>query len=70
MSSILNSISSGELQVQHVPEVKPVKEDSVIDLLKDVEIEFELPKKERKNKKLKNQLLANRSIEVLGIFKV
>ena len=45
MSSILNSISSGELQVQHVPEVKPVKEDSVIDLLQDVEIEFELPKK-------------------------
>lgn len=41
MSSILNSISSGELQVQHVPEVKPVKEDSIIDLLQNSEIEFE-----------------------------
>ena len=40
MSSILNSISSGELQVQHVPEVKPVKEDSIIDLLQNSEIEF------------------------------
>ena len=41
MSSILNSISAGELQVQHVPEVKPVKEDSIIDLLQNSEIEFE-----------------------------
>lgn len=41
MSSILNSISSEELQVQHVPEVKPVKEDSIIDLLQNSEIEFE-----------------------------
>lgn len=40
MSSILNSISPGELQVHQVPEVKPVKEDSIIDLLKDSEIEF------------------------------
>ena len=42
MNSILNSISSGELQVQQVPEVKPVKEDSIIDLLQNSEIEFEL----------------------------
>lgn len=41
MSSIINSISAGELQVQHVPEVKPVKEDSIIDLLQKSEIEFE-----------------------------
>jgi hypothetical protein len=41
MSSILNSISAGELQVQKAPEVKPVKEDSIIDLLQNSEIEFE-----------------------------
>jgi hypothetical protein len=41
MSSILNSISAGELQVQQVPEVKPVKEDSIIDLLQNSEIEFD-----------------------------
>ena len=41
MSSILNSISAGELQVQQTPEVKPVKEDSIIDLLQNSEIEFE-----------------------------
>lgn len=40
MSSILNSISSGDLQVQHVPEEKPVKKDSIIELLKTSEIEF------------------------------
>jgi hypothetical protein len=40
MSSILNSISSGDLQVQHVPEEKPIKEDSIIQLLKTSEIEF------------------------------
>ena len=40
MSSILNSISSGDLQVQQAPEVKPVKEDSIIDLLQNSEIEF------------------------------
>lgn len=40
MSSILNSISAGELQVQKAPEVKPVKEDSIIDLLQSSEIEF------------------------------
>ena len=40
MSSILNSILSGELQVQKTPEVKPVKEDSIIDLLQNSEIEF------------------------------
>lgn len=40
MSSILNSISSG-LQVQKVPRVKPVKEDSIIEFLNNSEIEFE-----------------------------
>ena len=40
MSSILNSISSGDLQVQKAPEVKPVKEDSIIELLQSSEIEF------------------------------
>ena len=49
MSSILNSISSGDLQVQKAPEVKPVKEDSIIDLLQGAEIEFETcPKLEEK----------------------
>ena len=48
MSSILNSISAGELQVQQVPEVKPVKEDSIIDLMQKSEIEFETcPKLEK-----------------------
>lgn len=47
MISILNSISSGELQVQQAPEVKPVKEDSIIDLLQNSEIEFNVcPKQE------------------------
>ena len=41
MSSILNSISAGELEVQQAPQVKPVKEDSIIDLIQDVEIEFD-----------------------------
>ena len=41
MSSILNSISMGELQVQNVPEVTPIKEDSIIDLLQSSEIEFD-----------------------------
>ena len=40
MSSILNSISAGNLQVQQAPEVKPVKEDSIIDLLQNTEIEL------------------------------
>ena len=40
MSSILNSISSGDLQVQQVPKEKPVKEDSIIELLQSSEIEF------------------------------
>ena len=49
MSSILNSISAGDLQVQHAPEIKPVKEDSIIDLLQGAEIEFETcPKIEEK----------------------
>lgn len=41
MSSILNSISMGELQVQNVPEVTPIKEDSIIELLQSSEIEFD-----------------------------
>ena len=49
MSSILNSISAGDLQVQKTPEIKPVKEDSIIDLLQGAEIEFETcPKIEEK----------------------
>ena len=51
MSSILNSISSGDLQVQQVPREKPVKEDSIIELLQNSEIEFETcPKLEDKLK--------------------
>lgn len=41
MSSILNSISSGDLQVQQAPKEKPVKKDSIIELLQNSEIEFE-----------------------------
>ena len=53
MSSILNSISSGDLQVQQVPREKPVKEDSIIELLQNSEIEFETcPKLEDKLKDL------------------
>lgn len=40
MTSILNSISSGDLQVQQVPGDIPNKEDSIIDLLLNSEIEF------------------------------
>ena len=40
MSSILNSISSGDLQVQETPREQPVKEDSIIELLQNSEIEF------------------------------
>ena len=40
MTSILNSISSGDLQVQQVPGDIPTKEDSIIDLLQNSEIEF------------------------------
>lgn len=42
MNSILNSISSGDLQVQNVPREIPVKEDSIIELLQSSEIEFEI----------------------------
>lgn len=49
MSSILNSISAGELEVQQAPQVKPVKEDSIIDLLQDVEIEFDTCSKLEEN---------------------
>ena len=49
MSSILNSISSGDLQVITVSKEKPVKEDSFIELLQNSEIEFETcPKLEDK----------------------
>lgn len=49
MNSILNSISAGDLQVQQVPKEKPVKEDSIIELLQSSEIEFETcPKFEEK----------------------
>lgn len=41
MSSILNSISSGDLQVQQVPGEIPVKEDSIVELLQSSEIEFD-----------------------------
>ena len=41
MSSILNSISSGDLQVpQQAPGEIPVKEDSLIEIFKNSEIEF------------------------------
>lgn len=49
MSSILNSISQGDLQVQQAPREKPVKEDSIIELLKNSEIELTTcPKLENK----------------------
>ena len=61
MSSILNSISSGDLQVQEVPREIPVKEDSIIDLLQNVEIEFEpCPKVENPQPEV---LLQNLEIE-------
>ena len=41
MSSILNSISSGDLQVLEVPRETPIKKDSIIELLQNSEIEFE-----------------------------
>ena len=40
MNSILNSISSGDLQVLDTPRENPVKKDSIIDLLQNSEIEF------------------------------
>ena len=40
MSSILNSISAGDLQVQQAIQDIPVKEDSIINLLQNSEIEF------------------------------
>ena len=64
MSSILNSISAGELQVQHVPEVKPVKEDSIIDLLQNSEIEFETcPKLENKLENINTGFGENNDVE-------
>ena len=44
MSSILNSISSGDLQVQEVPRDTPKKVDSIIELLNS-EVEFEVQHK-------------------------
>ena len=50
MSSILNSISSGDFQVLHTPRETPVKKDSIIELLQNSEIEFETcPKLENNN---------------------
>lgn len=46
MNSILNSISSGDLQVLNVPRVKPVKEDSIINILQNSEIEFKIEPKQ------------------------
>lgn len=40
MNSILNSISSGDLEVRQAPQEIPIKEDSIIDLLQNSEIEF------------------------------
>ena len=40
MSSRLNSISSGDLWVCNTPGENPVKEDSILDLLQNSEIEF------------------------------
>lgn len=48
MSSILNSISSGDLQVQETPRDHPIKEDSIIELLENSEIEFETQQKPEK----------------------
>lgn len=46
MNSILNSISAGDLQVLNVPRVKPVKEDSIINMLQNSEIEFKIEPKQ------------------------
>ncbi len=45
MNSILNSISQGDLQVQNVPREIPIKENSIIDLLQNLEIESEILEK-------------------------
>lgn len=42
MNSILDSISIGDLQVPCVPKETPSKKDSIIELLKDSEIEFDV----------------------------
>lgn len=64
MSSILNSISSGDLQVQQVPREIPVKEDSIIDLLQSSEIEFETcPKLEDKLENINTGFGENNDIE-------
>lgn len=52
MSSILNSISQGDLQVQPVPRDKPIKEDSIADLLQSSEIEFETQPCNKESSKL------------------
>lgn len=46
MNSILNSISTGDLQVPKVPRDKPVKTDSIATLLQSSDIEFEILPKE------------------------
>lgn len=54
MNSILNSISSGDLQVQNVPRENPVKEDSIVNLLQDQEVEFEILEKPCKENNIPN----------------
>lgn len=64
MSSILNSISSGDLQVQQVPREIPVKEDSIIELLQSSEIEFETcPKLEDKLENINTGFGENNDLE-------
>ena len=49
MNSILNSISSGDLQVLNTPRENPIKKDSIIDLLQNSEIEFKTCPEFKKN---------------------
>ena len=73
MSSILNSISPGDLQVQHVPEEKPVKKDSIIELLNKSEIEFKPEIKEEQSKpefeiSHKPELIEEEKIEIENLL--
>lgn len=49
MNSILNSISSGDLQVQQSPRDIPIKQDSIINLFQNSEIEFKTCPEFKKN---------------------
>lgn len=67
MSSILNSISSGDLQVQNIPREFPVKKDSIIELLQNSEIEFEFNSKNEnpdKNVLIDSDLEINLNLEL------